>query len=443
MISNKILFGFVSMCMLMCVGDAFATELLFSGNRDTVIEVVPEKSTGLDKIYVLKDLKGVSISFQKSAYDNVLWTTFDKLGASYAQPLNNIQNIDEKSTLNSVVGDRGYIIESNQQRYIFWIVDYSENQLDVNDLVIDGNHDCESTIIDFKGSAKPIYFYTINGQQKILSRDIHLNYYNLVWNNDNSQFEQQNIVKNLSNISDKILVQPPLYCSSDFSISGDRFLNIWNEGIQYTSQIFKPHAINLETNIYSQDINNRPDNMIKIDMDQLGGSAPFTVQFTSYVTDGVAHIEWQMSNDADFNDVTYRITQQDFEYTFIRDGVTYVRCVASNSDGSCQQYSKTYVVNIGGSELKIPNAFSPDGDGINDEWKVGFRSILDFKCWIFDRTGHELFYFEDPARGWDGTYRNKLVKPGVYYYVIKASGADGKKYNKSGDINIISYRQSR
>jgi hypothetical protein len=48
----------------------------------------------------------------------------------------------------------------------------------------------------------------------------------------------------------------------------------------------------------------------------------------------------------------------------------------------------------------------------------------------------------DPSQGWDGRYGGKIVNSGVYYYVIKARGSDGKKYNLSGDINIINYKQS-
>ena len=41
------------------------------------------------------------------------------------------------------------------------------------------------------------------------------------------------------------------------------------------------------------------------------------------------------------------------------------------------------------------------------------------------------------TKGWDGKYKGKYVKPGVYYYVIEAKGADGKEYKKKGDINIL------
>lgn len=45
--------------------------------------------------------------------------------------------------------------------------------------------------------------------------------------------------------------------------------------------------------------------------------------------------------------------------------------------------------------------------------------------------------FHDPSQGWDGKQGGKLVPAGVYYYVIKAKGSDGKQYNLSGDINIV------
>ncbi|MDE5674881.1 MAG: gliding motility-associated C-terminal domain-containing protein, partial [Muribaculaceae bacterium] len=116
---------------------------------------------------------------------------------------------------------------------------------------------------------------------------------------------------------------------------------------------------------------------------------------------------------------------------------TYVRCIVSNEDGSCEHYGDIYKIDIGNSELNIPNVFSPDGDGINDEWKVSYRSLFDFKCWIFDRQGHQVFYTEDPSIGWDGRRGNNPVRSGVYYYIITATGSDGKRYKKCGDINVL------
>ena len=117
--------------------------------------------------------------------------------------------------------------------------------------------------------------------------------------------------------------------------------------------------------------------------------------------------------------------------------------MASNSTGSCEYFSETYEVFIGASRLQCPNIFSPEAsEGINDEWKVSYKSITSFKCNIFNRWGIKIAELTDPSQGWDGKYKGKYVPSGVYYYVIKAEGADGVKYDLSGDINIIKFSGS-
>ncbi|MCH5327101.1 MAG: gliding motility-associated C-terminal domain-containing protein [Duncaniella sp.] len=131
----------------------------------------------------------------------------------------------------------------------------------------------------------------------------------------------------------------------------------------------------------------------------------------------------------------------DFSYTFTEQGSVFVRFYCANADASCDAYGETYEISIGVSSLKCPNAFSPlNEDGVNDEWKVSYSSIVSFQCSIYNRYGREMISFTDPAAGWDGRYGGKLVPAGVYYYVIKARGADGKEYKLSGDINIVDYK---
>lgn len=63
-------------------------------------------------------------------------------------------------------------------------------------------------------------------------------------------------------------------------------------------------------------------------------------------------------------------------------------------------------MSIGESLLDCPNAFSPDASpGYNDEWKVSYKSIVEFKCWIFDRYGNKMIEFDDPSK--DGTVNTK------------------------------------
>ena len=91
------------------------------------------------------------------------------------------------------------------------------------------------------------------------------------------------------------------------------------------------------------------------------------------------------------------------------------------------------------SSLLMPNAFSPNGDGINDIYqpKEGYQNISEFHAYIFNRWGQKLFEWSNPAEGWDGTYKGKPVKEGVYFCLVKAKGSDGKIYNIKTDVNLL------
>ncbi|MCF8387541.1 MAG: gliding motility-associated C-terminal domain-containing protein [Bacteroidales bacterium] len=70
--------------------------------------------------------------------------------------------------------------------------------------------------------------------------------------------------------------------------------------------------------------------------------------------------------------------------------------------------------------LNIPNAFSPNGDGLNDEFKVVLQSsyVPHFNMKIFNRWGQMIFETKDPYRGWDGKIKGKNAPQAVYVYQI-------------------------
>ena len=90
------------------------------------------------------------------------------------------------------------------------------------------------------------------------------------------------------------------------------------------------------------------------------------------------------------------------------------------------------------SKLVFPNAFSPNGDGHNDEYKAKTcQNIEDFHAYIFNRWGQKLFEWTDPDKGWDGTYNGRDVADGVYFVLVKARGIDGRSYNIRKDVNLL------
>lgn len=412
-----------------------AADLTITGNSLKPVTITPDKSTGLDKIYVLYSMQGVTLSYRASS-ERVVWYRYSNLGGGFAEEVpSRLEN--GISTLETTEGDMGYIIEDGDTRSYFWVVDYLPKRCELRSVELSPESGCDETILDIDASAAPIVFYTINGQRRVLSRDINIDYYSLSWDPNTEQYIQGELKKTVESIDGDVRITPPVYCSTSFTVSGDRFLKFWNWEEQIESEVVQPIAVAVETTATQSEApeSDLESNIINSNDTELGGSAPAEITFRAYVTDAVIHHEWQMARDPEFEVLDNRITQQDLTYTFINEGTYYIRYIGSNADGSCEAFSDTYTVNIGESQLICPNAFSPNGDGINDIWRIAYRSLLDFKCWIFDRNGKQIYYYDNPDGGWDG----KGAKPGVYYYVIQATGADGKKYKKSGDINIIKY----
>ncbi|MDX5480720.1 MAG: Ig-like domain-containing protein, partial [Hymenobacteraceae bacterium] len=71
-------------------------------------------------------------------------------------------------------------------------------------------------------------------------------------------------------------------------------------------------------------------------------------------------------------------------------------------------------------QLKIVNAFSPDGDGINDTWIIPeLRFYNNVEIEVFDRSGVRLFRTTNPEEGWDGRGLNGKVLQGAYLYIVQ------------------------
>ncbi len=89
------------------------------------------------------------------------------------------------------------------------------------------------------------------------------------------------------------------------------------------------------------------------------------------------------------------------------------------------------------SYIEMPYVFTPNGDGINDEFRPTYTSLAEYKIWIYNTMGKKMYESEDITIGWDGTHKGSEAPIGAYYYVVKAKGVDGVEYKLKGTVNLV------
>ncbi|MDP1622200.1 MAG: gliding motility-associated C-terminal domain-containing protein [Bacteroidales bacterium] len=87
----------------------------------------------------------------------------------------------------------------------------------------------------------------------------------------------------------------------------------------------------------------------------------------------------------------------------------------------------------------VPNAFTPDGDGLNDTFRPFSRNIREFSMNIYDRSGELVFTSMHPDMGWDGTFHGSICPPGTYVYIIVYRSPPSLPDNKilTGDVILV------
>jgi gliding motility-associated-like protein len=187
--------------------------------------------------------------------------------------------------------------------------------------------------------------------------------------------------------------------------------------------------------------------------DQYDGEAPVTVRLYSNAEEVEGYsltCTWEFFKEGEDEPFLTR-HDPDAEIEIRESGVTLIRPTIvytsrTNSEIFWPFDSEVYEpfrIQLAESGIKVPNAFSPNGDGINDYFNVfDVKSIIEFHGAIYNRWGQQLFVWglDEMGRegcGWDGTYNGRPVKAGVYYVVVIAKGADGIEYEFRRDVNLL------
>ena len=171
----------------------------------------------------------------------------------------------------------------------------------------------------------------------------------------------------------------------------------------------------------------------------LSQPAPFNVEFIDVSQNSEpAFNQWWINNQNSTQNFYqgYSFYYQDTtkQYTFYDVGDYDVVMEVFDSLGNC---SDTISLTISVQGIVEYNAFSPNGDNINDNFYFESYGIKDLNAIIYNRWGDKIYEILSPDDSWDGVSLNGLDVPeGVYFYVLNATGQDGTPYKEKGSVTL-------
>lgn len=164
-----------------------------------------------------------------------------------------------------------------------------------------------------------------------------------------------------------------------------------------------------------------------IAVDKHVGYAPHTVKFEAS-GNATSHY-WDFGSQG-------KSTTKSAVKTFDRPGTYSVFLTASDADGNVRTDMVTIIVKEG-SNLVVPDSFTPNGDGLNDTYKVEGINLESFQITIINGLGHELFRTNNINEAWEFDPSSGRSSGEAYFAIIQARGIDGKIYNLRQPINVI------
>jgi gliding motility-associated-like protein len=167
--------------------------------------------------------------------------------------------------------------------------------------------------------------------------------------------------------------------------------------------------------------------------DVVTGYAPLTVNFTNSSLNTTNNI-WNFGDGKNINSLNLSGVSN----VYSNPGSYTVWLYAKNSP-CIDSTSKTIIVlEFPKVVIKIPNVFSPNADGSNDEWFITNENLTDLDVIILNRWGNEVSKIETLNGTWNGkTTDGSDAKEGVYFFKYQAKGIDSKDYNGQGFISLI------
>lgn len=450
-----------TLCFLLLILAAHAQKYTVTGGRGTPYLAFDNKKGNTSsrfEVYLVYGMDNVEIRYTPTS-STYQWYRY-KNKAGVGGDAEKIPSVNEGNTTvirNIEEGYGYYILEddaySKAGGYV-WIIDYSKYAFDVTSLYVDAQKsNCDNMFLGGDIDMKEMRYYDQSGVPGILKREFDITYQTMKNPEDGTAFIPETVTDTVDDPFNGFELKAPL-CDTDVTLTGDLFARHFGVEKTMRTDVYQAIAVEavmkIDTLSYASDV---PNLVVKGD----SLSAPVEFNFTAIANTPVAAMfNWKIyrkdegggssegNEEGEENNGTLLrdFSGEETSFIFNQNGTYVVKLTVNDRTGQCQANPPDVTVNISDSYLDVPNAFSPGtSPGINDEFRVAYRSLTRFKCWIFNRWGVEMYHWTDPSKGWDGKKGGKYVAPGVYFYVIEATGSDGKPIKRKGSINILRSKQ--
>jgi len=159
-----------------------------------------------------------------------------------------------------------------------------------------------------------------------------------------------------------------------------------------------------------------------------------TVQFTNQTIDPYNLIFWQWK----FGDASDSISNlKNPTHTFTDTGRYCVNMIVEDEHG-CSDTTTNCLIIEPDYHLYIPSAFTPNGDGRDDEFKPVGQYIKNFEMYIFDRWGMQLYHTTDITQGWNGTVSGgNIAQEDTYVYKITLIDSQDNGHTYIGNVTLL------
>ena len=319
----------------------------------------------------------------------------------------------------------GYMVKVGAERDVFWVFDYEQLRPTIS--LIEAELDCERTMLHLEGELPKISYTRLSGKQMTYPRNCHVEYMSAAWSEDTEMWVDSVAIEELTLEQEMTVTASPV--ATDYAISDMLAEQLGVAADTLRSPVYQPvalkaHPVTITTTRGKQgEMSNEVNRPYSPD-DVLNMSAPLEVLFKANGLNA-EYYQWKL-----YKGSSLMLTRSDAEhrYTFTDKG--NYRAVVAISNSHCQLDSVEFTISVSESMVVVPNVFTPNGDGTNDEFRVVYRSLKEFHCWVYNRWGHLVYEWSDPAKGWDGTIGGRPAAEGAYFYVIRALGTDADENAK-------------